>query len=143
MKLVYLILFFLLFLSATISYAQNVGIGTTTPDPAAKLEVQSTTSGVLIPRLTTIQKNAIPSPPAGLMVFDNSANQFSFYDGTKWINIKTAVITDSIWDSFISNNERSVFNAIGQHFYLAGSPLQQIGSAGNIDGVLRIEHGST
>jgi hypothetical protein len=80
------------------------------------------------------------------MVYDNSFNQFSFYDGTKWINIKTAVINDSIWDSYVSNNERIIFNAIGQHVYLAGSPIQPIGAGGggaNIDGVLRLEHGST
>jgi len=146
MKRVYLILFFpLCCFSATISYAQNVGIGTTTPDPAAKLEVQSTTSGILIPRLTTIQKTAIPSPPAGLMVFDNSVNQFSFYDGIKWINLKTSVINDSIWDSYVSSSERIIFNAIGQHIYLGGSPIQPIstgGGGGNIDGVLRLEHGS-
>ena len=129
-------------LLSSVAHAQNVGIGTNSPDPAAKLEINSTSGGVLIPRLTTVQKNAIPSPPAGLMVFDNTANQFSFYDGTKWTSIKPIVSNDSIWDSYVINNERNVFNAMGQHFYLGGGQIQSIGSLGNIDGVLRLEHGS-
>ena len=66
--------------------AGSTGIGTTTPNASAKLEVSSTTQGVLLPRMTTTQKNAISSPVEGLEVYDLTLHQKSYYNGTTWIN---------------------------------------------------------
>lgn len=66
--------------------AGSTGIGTSTPNASAKLEVASTTQGVLLPRMTTIQKNAISSPAEGLEVYDLTLHQKSYYNGTTWIN---------------------------------------------------------
>ena len=66
--------------------AGSTGIGTTTPNASAKLEVSSTTQGVLLPRMTTTQKNAISSPAEGLEVYDLTLHQKSYYNGTTWIN---------------------------------------------------------
>src|SRR5437763_10907243 len=103
MKPSYAVSFFASCLTVCICAAQNVGIGTNNPNPAAKLEVQSNNSGVLIPRLTSAQKSAIPAPPTGLIVFDNTLNRFSFFDGAKWTDIKGAGTEDRIWASYISN----------------------------------------
>lgn len=46
---------------------QNVGIGTTAPVPSAMLEVVSSNKGVLVPRMNTLQMNAIASPANGLL----------------------------------------------------------------------------
>ena len=56
------ILTLLFMVAAWLSFAQtgNVGVNTTTPD--AVLEVYSTTKGVLVPRLTTAQRDAMVSP---------------------------------------------------------------------------------
>lgn len=62
-----------------------MGIGTLTPDPSAILEVKSTDKGVLLPRLTSAQKNAISSPAQGLFIFDITTESFWYYDGTQWI----------------------------------------------------------
>jgi hypothetical protein len=40
----------------------------------------------LPPRMTTAQKLAIGTPANGLMVFDTSLNQMSYYNGVTWIN---------------------------------------------------------
>jgi hypothetical protein len=53
----------------------------------AALQVDSPNQGFLPPRLTTTQKNNITTPPAGLIVYDNTLNQLSYYDGTIWINV--------------------------------------------------------
>ena len=80
---------FFTFLAAVVltatTYAQ-VGIGTTTPDPSAALDITSTTGGLLIPRMTNAQRLAITPPAAGLMVFvtDFDGGRFMFYDGTEW-----------------------------------------------------------
>lgn len=67
----------------------NVGIGTNTPNPNAILDMQSTTQGVLVPRLTTAQRNAIAAPTEGLMVYDIDVNCFFFYESTAavWQNL--------------------------------------------------------
>ena len=43
-----------------------------TPDNSALLDVQSTQKGILIPRMSSSERNAIPTPAMGLMVFDNN-----------------------------------------------------------------------
>lgn len=50
----------------------QVAIGTTTPNAAAKLEVSSTTQGLLLPRMTTTQRDAISSPPEGLLIYNTT-----------------------------------------------------------------------
>ena len=55
------------------SHAQ-VGIGTSTPNASAELDVSSTTKGFLPPRLTAAQRDAITSPAVGLVIFNTSTN---------------------------------------------------------------------
>ncbi|MFC3158128.1 hypothetical protein ACFOEQ_06060 [Chryseobacterium arachidis] len=67
----------------SVFFAQ-VGIGTTSPDPSAILDISSTNKGALLPRMTTIQRNNIPSPANGLLVYDTTLNGFYGYNGTVW-----------------------------------------------------------
>jgi hypothetical protein len=60
----------------------NVGIGTNTPQ--ALLDVSSTINGVLLPRMTTTQVNAISSPSNGLTVYNITLNTLCFYNGSSW-----------------------------------------------------------
>lgn len=53
---------------------------------SAILELQSTTKGIVPPKMTTAQKNAISSPTNGLLVYDITLNQMSYWNGTTWIN---------------------------------------------------------
>jgi hypothetical protein len=62
----------------------QVGVNTTTPNASAALEVVSTTTGFLPPRMTTTQKNAIASPAAGLVVYDSTTNKLQCYNGSTW-----------------------------------------------------------
>lgn len=55
-----------------------------TIDASAQLDIQSTTKGILPPRMTTTQKNAISSPATGLSVYDTSLNVNSTWNGTSW-----------------------------------------------------------
>ena len=73
-------------LATIILYAQSVGINTT-PAASAALDVSSTTKGMLVPRMTTVLRNAIASPATGLMVYDITLNSFYFYNGTAWTAI--------------------------------------------------------
>lgn len=57
----------------------NVGIGTSSPNAAAKLDISSTTQVFLPPRMTTAQRNAISNTPAGGMIFNTSENKLQVY----------------------------------------------------------------
>lgn len=68
----------------------QLGVGTTSPEASAMLEIQSTNKGFLAPRMTTIEKNTISSPATGLMVYDNDLGKFNYFDGSAWITIESS-----------------------------------------------------
>ncbi|MDD3877557.1 MAG: hypothetical protein PHT69_13135, partial [Bacteroidales bacterium] len=53
--------------------------------PSAIMELESTTKGILIPRLKTTERNAISSPANGLLVYDLDYGQFWYFNGTIWV----------------------------------------------------------
>lgn len=55
------------------------------PNASAILDIKSTTKGLLMPRMTTAQRNVIITPAEGLKVFDTDTKTFWFYNGTGWI----------------------------------------------------------
>ena len=61
-----------------------VAIGPAAPDPSAILDMQSTTAGVLPPRMTDAEMRAIPSPATSLLVFNTDAGYLWFWNGTAW-----------------------------------------------------------
>jgi hypothetical protein len=76
-------------------FAQNVfplngsaGIGTATPNASSILEMKSTTQGMLTPRMTQAQRNAIASPATGLFIYQtNNTPGFYYYTGSSWTAI--------------------------------------------------------
>ncbi len=79
----------LLFGFAFLATAQNASINTdgSDPDPSAMLDVKSTDKGLLIPRMTTSQREGISAPAHGLLVFDQTTTSFWFYNGAAWEEI--------------------------------------------------------
>lgn len=81
--------------SAAGAHAQGVGINTSTPNATAALDVVSTTKGMLVPRMSTVQRNNIPTansvtvPATGLMVYDTDLNTFCYYNGASWAAVGT------------------------------------------------------
>lgn len=55
-----------------------------TANASAQVQINSTTRGFLLPRMTNTQKNAISSPAEGLQVYDDSTHQISTYNGSRW-----------------------------------------------------------
>lgn len=75
----------LAFLTTCVFASAQIGIGTVTPDPSAILEVAHTERGLLIPRMTLAQKNAIATPASGLLVYQTDGTTgFWYYNGTTW-----------------------------------------------------------
>ncbi|SEJ49000.1 hypothetical protein SAMN05216327_111123 [Dyadobacter sp. SG02] len=85
MKKSYQLLLTGLLLLLTIAVQAQVGVGTTSPDATAQLDVQSTSKGLLIPRMTDTERTGIASPATGLLVYQtNGTAGFYFFDGTTW-----------------------------------------------------------
>jgi hypothetical protein len=77
-------------LNSGILFAQNnVGVGTTTPDMSAILELSATDKGLLIPRLSTAQRLAIATPANSLLVYDTNVECFFYWNQntSQWINL--------------------------------------------------------
>ena len=74
-------------LLATTSFAQNknVGINTNTPDPSAVLHLESNNQGLLVPRLTTLERDAIANPAVGLIIYHTDELQEEIWNGTCWV----------------------------------------------------------
>lgn len=69
----------------TMTNAGMVGIGTSSPNANAILDVVSTTKASMpFPRMTTAQKVAVASPSAGMVVYDTDMKGISYYNGTAW-----------------------------------------------------------
>ena len=70
----------------------NVGIGTTTPDATAILELLSTNKGLLVPRMNTAGMLAIATPSNSLLIYNTDSMCYFFYrvPTTSWISLCTA-----------------------------------------------------
>lgn len=80
------IFFLTLILSTGSNLYSQVGINTSTPNSSSLLEVSSSSKGLLIPRMTTTQRNSISSPSEGLQVYDTDTKTVWVYNGSIWIS---------------------------------------------------------
>lgn len=86
----------------------SVGVGTTTPNASALLELTSTTRGLLVPRMAQADRSAIASPATGLLIFQTDGKPgFYHYSGSAWKSVNEFSnsapysIGDSIQGGFI------------------------------------------
>jgi hypothetical protein len=126
---------FLLFAGLLLSMQviAQTGIGTTTPDPSAKLHVASDRLGFLPPRVTLTATNSaspITSPANGLMVFNTvtagtSPNQvvpgYYYWDATglQWVSLSTTVgnvQNQGVFRSTSNTNGNSVVSSWNSRF---------------------------
>ena len=122
------------------------GIGTTTPDASSLLDVTSTAKGVLVPRMTLAQRNAIASPAKGLLIFQtNSTPGFYYYSGAAWTAVapKSAnaslsnlvsptAVNINLLPSMDSNTNLGSTSLRWKNIYLAGKLF--IGGSAFLDG---------
>ncbi|CAN1501904.1 Ice-binding protein [Flavobacteriaceae bacterium] len=80
MKKAYLLLS-IIFLFVSANANAQIGIGTTTPDASAVLDLSSTTKGLLMPRMTTLQQTNLVSPAIGLSIFNTTTGQIETNKG--------------------------------------------------------------
>ena len=94
MKTILKSIIFIAFIAVNLTAFAQVGINTNTPEASAALDVNSTEGGILIPRLTETQRDAIASPATGLMIFQtDETTGFYFYDGGAWAQLRVPAST--------------------------------------------------
>jgi uncharacterized protein (TIGR02145 family) len=118
----------LLFFTIT-SMAQNVGIGTTTPAASAQLDVSSTTKGLLPPRMTTTQRDAIVSPAAGLIIFNTTTNSLEVRNSSAWAGLSTSASTAVFLPTIVIGTQQWQAKNLDVAFYRNGDPIPQVTDA--------------
>lgn len=83
----------LLVLFFTLTTQAQVGIGNTNPDTSSMLDITSTSKGLLVPRMTSVQRLAITTPANSLLVYDTTIKAYYYYDTVSltWIKINSAL----------------------------------------------------
>ena len=111
-----------------------------TADSSAMLEVKSTSLGLLIPRMTTAQRDAITSPAIGLVIYNSTTNEFNYYNNN-WIAIPTGsgvlpVSNGGTGQTSFSDGELLIGNSIGNTLtkstLTAGSGISVTNAGGSI-----------
>ncbi|MBL0306791.1 MAG: hypothetical protein IPQ25_12395 [Chitinophagaceae bacterium] len=100
--------------------AQSVGVNTSSPDPSAALDISSTNSGLLVPRMNTGQRTTIASPANGLMVFDTDTKSYWFRESTNWVELASSIGLKSVngnatFTPYNINPKRYMWELNGSH----------------------------
>ena len=88
MKSIHFIFLFSFFILPVGLFSQNIGIGNPVPHPSAQLDITSSNKGLLPPRMTIIQRDAINSPAPGLMIFNTDEQYMQIFTGFGWLTIE-------------------------------------------------------
>lgn len=107
----------LVLLAANASFAQTKIGSAGAPDGSAMLEVTSgaaNNKGLLLPRMTSVQRNAIAAPATGLMIYNTTSNETQVNTGTPvapiWV---TATASNSGWGTTGNTGTNPVTNFLG------------------------------
>jgi hypothetical protein len=88
MKVTAFILFFSFFILPLSLFCQSTGIGTAAPNASAQLDITSSNKGLLPPRMTIAQRDAINNPAPGLMIFNTDLQVLEIFTSTDWFTLK-------------------------------------------------------
>jgi hypothetical protein len=154
MKSVFYLLFSIFILLGSVPTFAQIGIGTKTPAASAALDVSSSANnkGILIPRLSATQKDAIVSPAEGLLIYQTTAPiGFYYFTGSAWklmaIQTDVASKVDKVAGKDLSSNdytttEKTKLSAItgtntGDQIAITGNAgtATKLAAAKNINGV--------
>ncbi len=119
------------------AFTQSVGIGTTTPNASAMLDVSSTNKGILIPRMTKAERQAIASPADGLIVYQTSPDSIGFHYYANFIGWTFLVNGSKGWglngnSGITSSNFIGTINDAPLLFKVSNTQAGGIGRYGNV-----------
>ena len=98
---------------------------------SAILQLDSTTQGMLPPRMTTTQRDAIATPAQGLVIYNTDTNFYNYWNSTSWIPLSaggSSTLIDADSDTQIQVEESTDEDVI--RFDVAGTQKMEIGNNG-------------
>jgi hypothetical protein len=132
-KLRHSIVFLCLSLLFMINLAHaQVGIGTTTPDASSVLHLETAGTdkkGVILPRMTTAERDAIASPAEGLLIYNTETAAFQYFTQGNWVELGTA---ESNCNFTILPNVIDINMEKGAQETITVTMLTQSGTPGNL-----------
>lgn len=97
------------------SLLQSTGMGTTSIDPSALLDITSTSKGLLLPRMDTTQRNAISSPATGLIIFNTTDTTYNFYNGVSWEEVGSIIDSAGIYGLGYRSGEHTINDTVNMY----------------------------
>ncbi len=125
----------LLVLISSLTTFGQIGVDNSSPHPSSVLDLSSTEGGLLVPRMSTQQRDAIESPANSLLVFDTSVNKYFYYDNNKWNPVSPWSASVSSADVYYETGNVGIGTIVPQYkldvngsinataLHISGSPL--------------------
>ncbi len=120
-----IIICLLVFVKCHLLIAQNVGIGTTAPNSSSILHLNSTTKGLLIPRMSTTERNAIATPAEGLLIYNLTTSELNQRQSGGW----KILINNDAWTGGGSGQMFNIGDNVGIN---TAGPGERLDVSGNI-----------
>jgi hypothetical protein len=95
------------------------------PNASAMLDIKSTESGILIPRMSAAQRDAIPNPASGLLVFVSTDHAFYYYNGSLWTSF--SIVGNPVYESESGEQYAYVIDSCGHdHLKKLNASAQEV-----------------
>ncbi len=120
-KAVFLFSAILLLVTQILSAQVAISTDGSDPDPSAMLDVRSTDKGFLPPRMTDEERDAIPNPASGLIIFNTSVLTWQGWNSVSWINFDGSSCVPAA-PGAISGNTVFLPNAAGEVYSISAVP---------------------
>jgi hypothetical protein len=106
------LLYILFFFSNFSSVNAQFGIGTNSPEASSILDLSSTTKGILVPRMSLVERDLISAPAEGLLIYNTTSKGFNYFQSGwndylsnyKTVTTSTSVLTESIIDEPVTGS---------------------------------------
>jgi len=123
------IIFLLIVLVQVNVFAQNIAVNTdgSQPDNSAILDIKSNSKGLLVPRLTTLQRTSIAGPAMGLTVFDTETFSYWMYRGD----------VNGGWAE-LQHNLQNLWSTVGNNIYRTNTGNVTVGPYSALDAELKL-----
>ena len=101
-------------ISLSLGCFAQVGIGTITPDASTVLDISSTTQGLLIPRMTTTEREAIINPANGLLITNTDTDCLNYFvsDTNSWFEVCGSVPVFSCGDPLVDIRDGKIYATV-------------------------------
>jgi len=96
---------------------------------SALLDVKSTSKGFLPPRMSTVQRDLISVPAAGIVIFNITTNSLQLYNGTGWVSLITPSSTAVFLPTIVIGTQQWMNKNLDVAFYRNGDPIPQVTNA--------------